>query len=114
MLDRADLRDAWQYVVLIAPAPVGALIGLRYAVEQSARARAATWLCSCFLGIIFGPWVGELLAMSASGIAVATVVVAAIGMELMAGLNAAARAFGADPLGVFAKAWSIWRGGRSP
>jgi hypothetical protein len=78
MIDRQDLRDAWQYVLLIAPAPVGALIGLRYAVEQSARARAATWLCSC-------------------------------GMEVMAGLNTAARTFAADPLGFLGKALSIFR-----
>src|SRR3954465_8541833 len=93
MIDRQDLRDAWQYVLLIALAPVGALIGLRYAVEQSARARAATWLCSCGIGITVGPWMGELFGLSASGVSVATIVAAAVGMEVMAGLNTAARTF---------------------
>ena len=110
-MDRQDLRDAWQYVLLIAPAPIGALIGLRYAVEQSARARALSWLCSCGIGISAGPWLGELLNLTASGVSVATIVAAAVGMEVIAGVNAAARAFAADPLGFLAKAFSIFRRG---
>jgi hypothetical protein len=109
MIDRQDLRDVWHYVLLIAPAPLGALIGLRYATDQSPRARALTWLCSCALGVIAGPWLGELLAPSAAGVAVATVVTAAVGMEVMAGLATAARAFAADPLGFLARALAILR-----
>jgi hypothetical protein len=111
MIGREDLRDAWQYVLLIAPAPVGALIGIRYAIEQTPRARAVTWLCSCALGVIVGPWLGELLALSAAGVAVATVITAAVGMEIMAGLATAARAFALDPLGFLAKALSLLRRG---
>jgi hypothetical protein len=111
MISRQDLHELWQYVLLIAPAPIGALIGQRYAVEQSARARAASWLCSCAVGITVGPWLGELLGLSASGVAVATIVAAAVGMEVMAGLNAAARAFAADPLGFLGRALSIFRRG---
>ena len=111
MIDRQDLRELWQYVLLIAPAPIGALIGLRYATEQTPRARAVTWLCSCGLGVIAGPWAGELLALSAAGVAVATVVTAAVGMEVMAGLASAARAFAADPLGFVARALSLFRRG---
>ena len=112
MIDRQDLRDAWQYVLLIAPAPIGALIGLRYAVNQTPRARAVTWLCSCGIGITAGPWVGELLNLTPSGVSVATIVAAAIGMEVMAGLNAAARAFASDPLGFLGKAFAIFRRGQ--
>lgn len=111
MLDRQDLREAWQYVLLIAPAPIGALIGIRYATEQTPRARAVTWLCSCALGVIAGPWLGEMLALSPAGVAVATVVTAAVGMEIMAGFASAARAFAADPLGFVVKALSILRRG---
>jgi FtsH-binding integral membrane protein len=113
MIDRQDLRDAWQYVLLIAPAPLGALIGLRYATEQAPRARAFTWLCSCALGAIVGPWLGELLALSPAGVAVATLVTAAVGMEVMAGVAAAARAFAADPLGFLGKAFTLFRKGDS-
>ena len=113
MIGREDLRELWQYVLLIAPAPIGALIGLRYAVEQSARARAATWLCSCAVGITVGPWLGELLGLSTSGVAVATIVAAAVGMEVMAGLNTAARAFATDPMGFLGRALSIFRRGGS-
>jgi hypothetical protein len=111
MISRQDLHELWQYVMLIAPAPVGALIGQRYAVDQTPRARAFTWLCSCALGVIVGPWLGELLGLSTAGVAVATVVSAAVGMEIMAGLAMAARAFAADPFGVVAKALSVLRRG---
>jgi hypothetical protein len=109
MLDRQDLRDAWQYVLLIAPAPIGALIGIRYATEQTPRVRAVTWLCSCGLGVIAGPWIGELLELTPAGVAVATVVTAAVGMEVMAGFASAARAFASDPLGFIGKALSMLR-----
>jgi hypothetical protein len=111
VIDRQDLRDAWQYVLLIAPAPLGALIGLRYATEQAPRARAFTWLCSCALGVIVGPWLGELLALTSAGVAVTTVVTAAVGMEIMAGLATAARAFAVDPLGFLGRALALFRKG---
>jgi hypothetical protein len=111
MIDRQDLRDAWQYVMLIAPAPLGALIGMRYATEQTSRARAFTWLCSCALGVIVGSWMGELLAPSAAGVAVATVVSAALGMEVMAGLATAVRSFAADPIAFLDRAVAIFRRG---
>jgi len=113
MIDRQDLRDAWQYVMLIAPAPLGALIGIRYATEQTPRARAFTWLCSCALGVIVGPWTGELFALSAAGVAVATVVAAALGMEVMAGLATAVRSFAANPLDFLGKAIPIFPRGPS-
>jgi hypothetical protein len=111
MFTRQDLHDAWLYVLAIAPAPVGALIGLRYAAEQTPRARAVTWLSCCGLGVIAGPWLGDLLGLSPSGVAVATLVTASVGMELMAGLHTAARAFAGDPLGFLGKALSLWRKG---
>ena len=113
MIDRQDLRDAWQYVILIAPAPLGALIGMRYAVEQTPRARAFSWLCSCGLGAIGGAFLSELLGLTSySGVAVATVVCASVGMEVMAGLITAARGFSSDPLGFIGKALSIFRRGQ--
>lgn len=45
-MNKQDLRDIWQYVMLIAPAPIGALIGMRYAVDQTPKARAYTGPCS--------------------------------------------------------------------
>ena len=56
---------------------------------------------------------GELFGLSGSGISVATIVAAAVGMEVMAGLDTAARTFAADPLGFLGKALSIFRRGGS-
>ena len=111
MIDRSDIREAWQFVMLIAPAPIGALIGMRYATEQTPRARAIAWLGCCTLGVIVGPWVGELLTLSPAGVAVATIVTAAVGMEVMAGLVSAARTFASDPLGFAARAVALLRRG---
>ena len=99
-MDRSDLRTAWDLILLVAPAAIGALIGLRYATEQSPRARAATWLCSCGLGLATGNLAGESFALSANGTAIATIVAAAVGMEIMAGLQTLARGFARDPLGI--------------
>jgi hypothetical protein len=99
MLEKSDLRGVWNFLVLIAPAAIGALIGLRYATEQTPRARAVTWVCSCALGIVAGNLAGESFALSANGVAIVTIVGAATGMELMAGLQVLARGFARDPLG---------------
>ena len=53
-MNKQDLRDIWQYVMLIAPAPIGALIGMRYAVDQTPKARAYTGPCSMGLGAFVG------------------------------------------------------------
>lgn len=107
MIDRQELHDAWQYILLIAPAPIGALIGLRYAVEQTPRVRALTFLCSMGLGAIVGAFVGEFWQLGPAAVAFTTVVAASIGMEVMAGLNVAARFFSADPLGFLGKAFEL-------
>jgi len=104
MIERSDLRAVWHFLMLIAPAAIGALIGLRYATEQTPRARAATWVCSCGLGIVAGNLAGESFALSANGTAIITIVAAATGMELMAGLQALARGFARDPLGTAGQA----------
>jgi len=110
MIDREDLREVWQYVLLIAPAPIGALIGLRYATEMTKRQQAINFLLACCLGAFVGWWAGELLSLSKAGVAVATIVACAVGMEVMAGLVIAARAFAADPFGFLTKAFTLWRG----
>lgn len=111
MIDRQDLREAWQYILLIAPAPIGALIGMRYAIEQTPRARALTFLCSMGLGAFAGAFAGEFWQLGSAAVAIATVVAASVGMEIMAGLHAAARSFAADPLGFIGKAFTLWRKG---
>ena len=78
-MDKTDLRAAWTHLQTIAPAAIGALIGLRYATEQTPRARAATWLCSCGLGLATGNLASESFALSANGTAIATIVAAEIG-----------------------------------
>lgn len=110
-MSRHDLAALWDYVLLIAPAPLGALIGLRYATQLSKRQQAANFGLSGLLGVFVALWLGELFNLSRLGVAVATIVACAVGMEVMAGLVAAARAFSADPIGFLGKAFTIFRRG---
>lgn len=109
MIDRADIRAAWEMFLLLAPAPIGALIGLRYATEQTAKARTVTWLSSCGLAVFAGPVVGSWWprGLSTNEQALVTIVCAAIGMEILAGIIAAARAFARDPFGVLGTALDL-------
>lgn len=107
MIDKSDFRALWEMVMVVAPAPVGALIGLRYAKDQTPRARAVTWLCSSFLACFAGPVTGEVVTLSPNGIAIATMVWAAFGMEVMAGLAFAFQSFARDPFGALGKAFDL-------
>lgn len=107
MIDRSDLKAALDLLVIVAPAPLGALIGLRYAKEQSRQASAVTWICSCGLAAFAAPMVAQYVPLTDHGVALVTIVIAATGMEVMAGLVAASRAFAADPFGVVGKVFDL-------
>lgn len=102
-MDKSDLRTLWEYALLIAPAPIGALIGMGYAKEQSPRARTVSWLCSLVVGAVGGPFAGEYVTLSPYGVAIATIVAAAVGLEIIAGVHFVARSFASDPFGVVGK-----------
>ena len=102
MFDKAFFQDLWLYTMLVAPAPVGALIGLKYAKEQSKRARAISFVCSCFLGVICAGLTSEMIDALRNrpfAIAMITVVSASVSMEVMAGVQALVRGFSTDPMG---------------
>lgn len=111
MFDKAILRELWDYAVLIAPAPIGALIGMRYATDHSPRAQTINWLCSMVMGAIGGAVLGERLQLTRLETALATIVVAAVAMELIAGIKTAAAWWARDPFALLDKVLGLFRRG---
>lgn len=110
MIDRQDLKDAWGYVLLIAPPLVGALIGLRYAKQLSKGEQFTNYVCSTFVGALAGQVLAERWGLSMVEVALLTVVLTSVSMELLAGFYSLAQTFASDPLGLIDKAMALWRG----
>ena len=97
-MDRGDLKSVWELILLVSPAPLGALIGLRYATALSKRQQASNFLCSLGLGYFSGALAGALWpTLTHNAIALLTIAMTAASMEIMAGIFALARGFAADP-----------------
>lgn len=109
-MSRQDLLDAWQNVLLLAPPPIGALIGMRYAKQLTRVEQLGNFLCSCFVGALSGQVAGERYNLSLVEVALLTVVLTSVSMEALAGFYALVRAFASDPFGALGKAFDLWRG----
>lgn len=107
-MDRQDLHSIWDFILLISPAPIGALIGLRYAKTLTPIQQTSNFLCSLIVGYFSGALVGDIWpGISHNAVALATVVATAMSMEIMAGLLGIARAFSSDPFGAATKILDI-------
>lgn len=103
IMDRQDWKSVWELILAISPAPIGALIGLRYAAALTRKQQTTNFLCSLMVGYFGGAVVGEVWELSSNATALTTIVTTAASMEIMAGVLGIARAFAADPFGVFGK-----------
>jgi len=100
MIDRSDLRAAWDGIVPFIPPLLGAALGLRYAAEQKPRERLVTWGCSAAAGIYLGAGLGEFYGLGTKVTGAVMFVIAMFGSELCAAALAALRQFAADPVGI--------------
>jgi hypothetical protein len=100
MIEKADLRALWEGLLPFVPPLLGAFVGLRYAVRQSARERLATWGCSAAAGIYLGAGLGEFYGLGTRVTGAAMFLIAMFGSELFAVGIAALRQWSADPIGV--------------
>jgi hypothetical protein len=114
MIDRTDLRAAWDGVVPFVPPLVGAYIGLRYAARQTPRDRLMTWICSAAAGIYLGAGLGEFYGFGTKTTGAAMFLIAMFGSELFAAGIAALRQFAGDPLGVFRRLFNTIMGRAEP
>ncbi len=90
------------------PPALGSLIGLRWAKEQTARQKVVSFALSFGLGVYLGPATAELLSLGPKAAVAAGILIAVVGMDVIGGLVAAARAFQAAPLDSFKSWWSAW------
>ena len=93
---------------LAPPAFFGALIGLRYAKEQTLQQRGVNFLISAGLGIVAGGVSGEVWRFGPWVVSAIVILAAVVGMDVMAGIRAIAGQFGTDPFGTFRAWWSTW------
>lgn len=111
MSDRLyQLADA---VAPYVPPALGALLGLRYAQNQTNLQKVTSWATGTLAGIYLAPWVGELLDLGPRGTVAVGFLIGFAGYDLMLGLTALMRQFGTNPLGTIRDALGAWfkRGG---
>ena len=92
------------------PPAFGALIGLRWAKEQSPRQRVLSFFGGFGLAVYFGPAIAELLSLGPKTTIAVGILTAIVGMDAIGGLMAAVSGFRADPVGAFRAWWNAWRG----
>jgi hypothetical protein len=114
MIDKSDIRAAWDGVVPFIPPLVGAYVGLRYAVRQTPRDRLATWACSAAAGIYLGAGAGEYYGLGTKVTGAAMFLIAMFGSELFAVAIAFLRALANDPIGGFRRVWNTITGRTEP
>lgn len=102
-----------EIVAPLIPPTLGALVGLRYAVNQTAKARAYSWLLAVALGVYIGPALGEIFSLGTKTTVGCSFLVAMVGMEIVAMLIAAVRQVASDPAAYLQKIVesiaSLWR-----
>ena len=109
-MERSDIRAAWDVLALFVPPMLGAYIGLRYAVDQTPKAKVLSFASSAVLACYFGPAVSEYFVLRPSAASAVSIVMAAVGMEIVAGFIFIARQFAAAPLDIVRKAIDMLRG----
>lgn len=80
------------------PSALGALIGARYAQDQTPKERVLTWLMSAALGVFVGAAVGDYYTLSRIETGGLQFALAALGMEFVAYAFALLRQAVADPM----------------
>lgn len=107
MSDRfAWLADLAPYL----PPAFGSFIGLRWAKDQTPLQKVTGFLGGFGLAVWFGPAVAEVFSLGPKATIAAGVLIAVIGMDIIGGLMAAAKAFGANPVQSFKDWWGAVRG----
>lgn len=95
----------------MAAAAVGSLLTLRTLVDSSPTTRAMSVLGSWALSFFATPGVAEWLGATHRQERIIALVIAFLGVNILAGLATFSEKWRADPQAAIAWAWSLWRGG---
>lgn len=104
-------RLSWLSEVATATSPyippaIGALIGLRYAKDQTPLQKCVSWGIGTMTGLYVGGLVAEWLSLGPRSSIGMGFLLGVAGYDLMVAVTAAAR----SPLETFRAWWSAWRG----
>lgn len=105
------MSDRFSWVGDLAPylpPAFGAMIGLRWAQNQTPVQKVTGFVGGFGLAVYFGPAIAELLSLGPKSTIAAGILTAIIGMDVIGGLMAAATAFRNDPVGSFKAWWGAW------
>lgn len=95
---------------LYLPPAFGAFIGLRWAKDQTPVQKVTGFVGGFGLAVYMGPAIAEFFALGPKGTIAVGVLTAVIGMDVLGGLMAAAKAFGSNPLDSFKNWLGAWKG----
>ena len=102
------MRPDWSDLAPYLPPAFGALVGLRWAKDQTPAQKVASFAMGFGLAVYFGPAIAELFSLGPKATVAVGILTAIVGMDVIGGLMAAAAAFRANPLGAFREWWSAW------
>lgn len=106
--------DVFGILAPYLPPTFGALIGLRWAKDQTPFQRFTAVLFGIGVSVYFAPAIGEVLGYlpdkSPRIFAVISVLTALLGMDVLTGFVAIAKAFAINPLQSVKEWWAMWRG----
>lgn len=96
----------------MAAAAAGSLLTLRTVVDSTPMTRMAAVLGSWAVAFFVTPGVAEYLGATHKQERLLALVIAFLGVNILAGLGTFVEKFRVDPQAAFTWLWSLWRGGR--
>jgi hypothetical protein len=96
----------------MAAAAVGSLLTLRTLVDSNPVTRIVAVVSSWSLALFATPAVAEYLGASHKQERLVALLIAFLGMNVLAGLATFVEKWRVDPQAAFAWLWSLWKGGR--
>jgi hypothetical protein len=97
----------------MAAAAVGALLTLRTIVDSNPFTRVAAVASAFGIALFATPAVSEYLGATHKQERLVALLIAFLGMNILAGLATFVEKWRVDPQAAFAWLWSLWKGGRA-
>lgn len=106
------LNDLAKEAAPYLPPAFGAFIGLRWAQNQTPLQKVTGFIGGFGMAVYFGPAIAEFFSLGPKGTIAVGVLTAVVGMDILGGLMAAAKAFGNNPLESFKNWFAAWKGNK--
>lgn len=103
----------WEWLADLAPylpPAFGAMVGLRWAKDQTAKQKVISFATGFGLAVYFAPAFAELLVLGPKATVAVGILTAIVGMDAIGGLMAVGSQFKSDPQGTFRGWLDVWLG----